>query len=810
MGSAEPKGVRFLNQSGLMGAGRRASRRSGSAVAGRDRKRELGGRQMGGNTQRGSRWLVLFGCAAWTLWTLCAAFPAQASEEPNAKARPVAHPVKKHAAAATRAKVRLPPARKTAPLAASLSAPLPRPRPPLGPARLPPPVTASLGLPRTSFAPPRLFEAPRAAFRPFALAATDSTPPADVEALKRVLDALRKGRAAQADAAERDIADPLARKLAEWAILRSDSADPGFRRYLDFITANPSWPHVTLFRKRAEAALWNDRADDATVRAFFAAHPPLTAKGRYALAAALRDAGDRAAAAALVREAWRNEDCSEDVEARVLALFGDLLTRADHKARMDRRFYEEDTAAGLRAAERLGGAEVALARAWTAVIRRARNAKALLDAVPAEVRREAGYVFARAQWLRRENKVEEAARLVLGAPREEQAVGADAWWQERRILVRALLDRNDPLTAYRLAAEAVMPEKPFFRGDKFFTAGWIALRFLGEAATAENLFAEIGKVNGTPHGLSRAGYWQGRAAEALGQAARARRFYEAAAAHSATYYGQLARARLGLAELGLRGPPPIPPAERARLARLEIVRAVKLLYALNERDLVASIYAELGTSGSDVAGLTALAELALRHDDGRAMVLLGEEAYARGLPLDYFAFPTVGLPDYRPIAPPIEPAVAYAVARQESHFNQKVVSPAHAMGLMQVTPEAAIDTARRFKATYDRARLLSDPVYNMQMGAAELANLFMGYNGSYILTFAGYNAGRGRVRQWIAAYGDPRDPGVDPIDWVERIPLSETRNYVMRVMENLQVYRARFTGGSRLLIEADLRRGAAE
>src|SRR5579875_1851050 len=192
------------------------------------------------------------------------------------------------------------------------------------------------------------------------------------------------------------------------------------------------------------------------------------------------------------------------------------------------------------------------------------------------------------------------------------------------------------------------------------------------------------------------------------------------------------------------------------------------------------------------------------------MVLLGEEAYARGLPLDYFAFPTVGLPDYRPIAPPIKPAVAYAVARQESHFNQKVVSPAHAMGLMQVTPEAAIDTARRFKATYDRARLMSDPVYNMQMGAAELANLFMGYNGSYILTFAGYNAGRGRVRQWIAAYGDPRDPGVDPIDWVERIPLSETRNYVMRVMENLQVYRARFTGGSRLLIEADLRRGAAE
>ncbi len=190
------------------------------------------------------------------------------------------------------------------------------------------------------------------------------------------------------------------------------------------------------------------------------------------------------------------------------------------------------------------------------------------------------------------------------------------------------------------------------------------------------------------------------------------------------------------------------------------------------------------------------------------MLLLGHGAYIRGLPLDYFAYPTFGLPDYKPIAPPIDEAIAYSIARQESHFNQKVVSTANAMGLMQVTPEAAIDTARKFKAVYNRARLLNDPVYNMQMGAAELSNLFTGYNGSYILTFAGYNAGRGRVRQWIAAYGDPRDPNVDPVDWVERIPLSETRNYVERIMENLQVYRARFGGGSKLMIEADLRRGA--
>ena len=178
-----------------------------------------------------------------------------------------------------------------------------------------------------------------------------------------------------------------------------------------------------------------------------------------------------------------------------------------------------------------------------------------------------------------------------------------------------------------------------------------------------------------------------------------------------------------------------------------------------------------------------------------------------GHAFDHYAFPTIGLPRYTAIAPEVEPAVVYSIARQESHFNQKVVSTAHAMGFMQVTPEAAKDTAKVFKAEYNRGRLFSDPVYNMQMGTAELAILLNGYNGSYVLTFAGYNAGRGRVQQWIATYGDPRDPHIDPIDWVERIPIAETRNYVQRIIENLQVYRARFGGGSKLVIEADMRRG---
>ena len=184
-------------------------------------------------------------------------------------------------------------------------------------------------------------------------------------------------------------------------------------------------------------------------------------------------------------------------------------------------------------------------------------------------------------------------------------------------------------------------------------------------------------------------------------------------------------------------------------------------------------------------------------------------ALNRGFPFDVFAFPTVGMPRYEPIGPPIEPAVLYSIARQESGFNPKVVSTANALGLMQVTPEAARYVTGKFKAPFDQSRLLKDTVYNTQVGAAELGDVLRDYRGSYIMAFCGYNAGRGRVKEWIAKYGDPREPKVDPIDWVERIPISETRNYVQRVMENLQVYRVRFGGGTKLMIEADMRRGGS-
>ena len=641
---------------------------------------------------------------------------------------------------------------------------------------------------------------------PAAVAATTSTSQSDTEALENVIDLIRKHKPADATQAEAAISDPVAKKLAEWIILRSDDNGASVERYRAFIAANPSWPSQSFLRRRLEAALWDDHRDDATVWAWFENESPLSAKGRFSLARVMIARGDRANAERLVREAWRNDTMSEDTESTALDLFGALLTPGDHKARMDMMLYGSEQEAGLRAAKRLGAAHVALAKARNAAYRKAPNTKALLDAVPHELHGDPGYIFSRIQLLRREEKFAEAGQLMLSAPKDPgRLYNLDEWWIERRLLSRKMLDIGEHRTAYLIARDAALPARDIYKTEQEFTAGWISLRFLKDPATAAQHFARIGVGSVNPTALARGGYWQGRAAEAAGRSQDARAAYTAAAEQSTSYYGQLARAKLGLPQIELNG---APPARGRAIERLEIVRAVQLLYALDEREIAIPIFGDLGEIG-DPDALVGLGELASRNGDARGMLLFGKAALNRGLPFDFYAYPVMGIPPFKSIGPDVEKSIVFAIARQESAFNPAVVSPAQAYGLMQVTPDAGKYVCKKYGASFDLGRLKTDPVYNAALGAAELGGLIEDYRGSYIMTFAAYNAGRGSVKKWIERYGDPRDPKVDAVDWVELIPFSETRNYVQRIMENLQVYRARFGGGTRLQIEADLHRGAS-
>jgi soluble lytic murein transglycosylase len=647
-------------------------------------------------------------------------------------------------------------------------------------------------------------------------AATPLSP--DLAAAKQAIELIGQGRTKDATTLAASISDPIAAKLVQWAGLRRPESEAGFERYAAFISANPDWPSIALLRRRAEARLWQERRDADTIRRFVGENP-MSPMGRLALARVAMEEGDRAAAESEVRAVWRSGALSAELEAAVLAAFPDVLTRADHVARMDWRIGAKDFGAAMRAARRLGDDQVAIVKACNAAMAKSAKGAALLDAVPAEARGDLGYALCRLHWLLRNDTpgsnlrgrivtpkedIAAAVKLTLAAsPQDLRRQDTDEWWRARRALARKLIDLGDAATAYRVVRASAPPANPHYQAEVHFLAGWIALRFLADPATAREHFAHVDDGKTDPVLLARAAYWRGRAAEAAGEFEDMHVQYETAARYPTAYYGQLARAGLGFSDIAvLRSAP-----EPADADTSELLRAATILYRIDEGDLALSFLSDLAAENSDPAVISALGKLATHYKDAQATLVVGKTALSRGLPMDMYAFPDIGVPNYSPVGSPLDRCIVYAIVRTESGFDQADRSPAKAVGLMQVTPEAGRNTAKHFGISYDWKRLVSDPVYNTQLGAAEISALLKDYRGSLLLTFAGYNAGRGRVQQWVAQHGDPRDPRVDAVDWVERIPFPETRNYVQRVMENLQIYRNRF-GGATATVEPSLHRAA--
>jgi soluble lytic murein transglycosylase len=608
--------------------------------------------------------------------------------------------------------------------------------------------------------------------------------------LREALPYYKAGDLANGDAQAARATDPLVRIALEWIALR-DSRDAGQDRIRAFLAANPAWPARDLLIHRIEDGFYQGHADPGVIDSFFSSGAPETALGKLARARALQSEGKDADAEAVVRDVWRHSDLNASLEPHVRSEFGAYLTAADYKARADRLLYEGDNAAGLRNALLVSPDYVVLAKLMAATNDDAANDK-LVDAVPPDMRSDPMFLYARIHKLRHEDKLTAAATLMLSAPRDPALiVDGDAWWIERRLLARRLLDTGDSATAYRICADN-SAESPEAKVDAEFHAGWIALRFLNDPARAAKHFDTAATLTQTPISVARIAYWQGRAAE-ISQTddadLRAKAFYGKAAAYSATYYGQLARARLGLRTLAIRG---LSTPAATGDARDPAVRVTELFFALGEKDLAMALASCAAQHLTDKAQIGALAEvIAARHDAHDALII-GKLLAQRNIMIDALAFPTYGIPAYTQVENSAPPSLVYAIARQESEFDTHAVSSAGAYGLMQMIESTAKRTAEHLKMDFDAGRLLSDAAFSAQLGAAHLGQLLAEEHGSPILVFAAYNAGGRHVKDWIDAYGDPRTPGVDPIDWVERIPFTETRNYVQRVMENWAMYQASF------------------
>ena len=622
---------------------------------------------------------------------------------------------------------------------------------------------------------------------------------ADLVTYRTAFDLVRKGKWTEARKMAAQAKDPLLEEVIVWLDFQEPGRGGTFTELHRFLEKHPDWPQRSALRREAERQM-PESLPARVVIDWFKDEPPLTGAGALKLAKALMQAGRHAEAAELARRAWVELPFSPQDERAFAAAFGPHLHPAEHVQRLDRLLWQGDDAGARRMYARVDAGTQALAEARLALQNMRGNVDALVKKVPSVLQADPGLIYERARWRRRKEQYVGAAQLLDRGPLNTPF--AERLWAERDDAARRALDRGDPQLAYRIAKNHGVPSGAAF-ADGEFLAGFIALRSLHQPKTALGHFELLYAGVSSPISAARGAYWAGRAAEAMKDEAKAQQWYGFAARHSSTYYGQLAAQRLGWSEVpDLADAPAILPEEKAKFESREMVRIVRALEQAGAREWSRPFFLRLIGDGASGDDHLLAAELAIEL--GRNDLALTAAKSGRGrIEMAQYLFPTRPLP----AALGTEEALLLSVMRQESAFDPEAVSSAGARGLMQLMPATAKSVAKRNGMAYQPDLLTRDPDYNVRLGSAYLSSLLSDYGGSYVLALAAYNAGPSRVRQWIADHGDPRDPKVDAIDWVERISFSETRNYVQRIMETLAIYRHRLGAGRlALTLDQDLKR----
>ncbi|HYE43524.1 MAG TPA: lytic transglycosylase domain-containing protein [Caulobacteraceae bacterium] len=627
----------------------------------------------------------------------------------------------------------------------------------------------------------------------------------DADALRSALRAARGQESVEVQRLREAMNDPVARQIAQWALVdvmgermswfELDSA----RRDLN------GWPRAASRQAAAEKAMERSPQDPARVVQWFDGAPLQTAEGAMVLATALQASGRTADAQTLIRTWWRERLFDEAIQERMHARFGSYLTQADHVARLDTLLLGPQGPATSAMLARVPAEYAALAEARRALRQNRGDAAERFRGVPASLANDSGLAFERARSFRQSNMESAGVSYVArfpAAPHDPDS--RDRIWTERKLYFNYALRARNWNVAY-----AAMTNHGFTGGeplvDAEFMAGWVALSKMRNPALADRHFATLQASSSTPITQGRAFYWRGRAAEARGDKAAADGFYRQGAEHITSFYGQLAAEKAGVKTITL-GKDPVPTAaDRQRFEGRPLVRAARMLAEIGENDLLKVFVLHIDDNLPNAEEYVLLIDLARGYGDQDLSMRVARTAATKGFIIPERGYPVVAFPSLPGSA---EPAFALSIARQESNFWPRARSHANARGMMQLLPATARTVARQIGVPWDEPSLY-DAEYNMRLGAYHLGDLIGRFNGSYVMAAAGYNAGPGRPPQWASECGDPRGGTTDPLDFIECIPFSETRNYVMRTLETTQVYRARLNGGSaRLQLASDLKRGA--
>ena len=615
----------------------------------------------------------------------------------------------------------------------------------------------------------------------------------------RAFKAIAAGHAEQAQNFATHGPDPILNKVVRSYAMALPGNDYSFEQMDQFITANPHWPGLKGIQMIAEQKI-PQAASNGQIVGWFSTHPPVTMIGFYRYIDALNQSGQAQAAQKAIIDRWTDTDFSSDEQTAFYERFRPLLGADAMWERTDHLLWKNNTTAAKRMLPFLPASYRAVAEARIALTLQDKDSAAYLSRVPAEVQNDPGLLYQRLRWFVRDNRDEDADEFLLNAPVE--LGNPELWWEQRQIMIRRAIERRDYALAYELA-HLHGQNLPKNLTQAEFLSGWLALRFLDKPQAALAHFQKLYDGASTPVTRARGAYWIGRTCDVLDNKSAAHQAYEDAAIFNTTFYGQLAAARLSDKPLlTAKADPPLPEAQRHAVMSNDLVRAAEKLAAVGETQRMRSFFRAAIDDADTRPDFIMLAEVATRMHHPELGIQVVKAAAQKDILVENGGFPMLALK----VPPTPEPAFTHALIRQESMFDPEAESVVGAQGLMQLMPRTAKEVARREGVRYSPARL-KNPAYNIQLGTAFVQQQIDHFNGSYILALAGYNAGPSRVREWIATYGDPRSADVDDVDWIELMPIQETRNYVERIIESLQVYRAKLAHGQApLLIINDLKR----
>jgi soluble lytic murein transglycosylase len=607
---------------------------------------------------------------------------------------------------------------------------------------------------------------------------------ADSVALSTIA-AARTGDWAQAYFRAGQSKDSLPLKIIRWLDYTRPTPTGRFADVAGFIDQNPDWPLQKKLQRRAEEA--SVAEGDDVVADWLRRHPPIGGVGKARAAQILLNRGKTEAGTAAMRAAWIDGDFTVSDERSFLVHYNAMMRPEDHQKRLDRLIWDGLTDTARHMLPLVSGEYRLAAEARLALAGEAGNAEALLARVPAQLRPDPGVAFEEARWRRKKNNYEAAAQLLLA--HNDDPVRPEAWWGERQLVARQLLATGNADLAYGLVQQHGISEGNGYSETEFLS-GYIALRYRKDPALAFDHFAHILARVGTSFGKARAAYWGGRAAEALGKPELATKWYTAGSEHMATFYGQLSAHQLGKDAPPHPLPEPRPSsAEQEQFNGKELVRAALLLFAAGDRDHAKNFLLQMADTAKTPMDFAMLASLAESHGRIDLAISVAKRSIEAGTPLMVHGYPVTVLPT----GGSAERSLLFAIVRQESAFAPDAMSRVGARGLMQLMPATAAGIAGKLQLPFSLDRLTTDGVYNVTLGRSYIEQLIDEFGGSYPLAIAAYNAGPGRVHQWLHAFGDPRGRDISMVDWIEMIPFNETRIYVQRVLENLQIYRGQDT-----------------